>query len=145
MKYVIVTFITFCAVFSAHAQSVLDYVGTFDGQHKVTAPTKDAIVCNISVVKAESGFQVDGSYAFSSGKSPAPDFSGVAYPSKNGNLYFKFTDSFYNSGEGSLSRKGNQIWLNLNLKEIKDARCAAIYVPIALDKNAAEQGAAANP
>jgi hypothetical protein len=145
MKTYISIFVLLANVFSVFGQSVSDYIGSFSGQDKVTAPTNDAIICSVSVIKAKSGFQIDGSYAFSSGRSPSPDFSGVAYPSKNGNLYFKFTDSFDNSGEGSLSRKGNEILLNLKLKEIKDSRCAAIYIPLFLNKNAAEQGAAANP
>jgi len=140
----IIYFILFSLItdFSARAQSVADYIGHFSGEIKVSDPIPDSIVSNISVEKASSGFRIEGSYAYSSGRSPAPDFTGTAYPSKNGNLYFKFSDSFGNTGEGSLSRKGKDILLNLRLEDVKDSRCAALYIPVTIK---AEQDAAANP
>ena len=56
----------------------------------------------------------------------APEADGPATVSGN-TISFKFTDSFSNSGTGTITRAGNDILLSINATHVVEPRCLGFY------------------
>ena len=75
------------------AELPLSIVGTFQGA-KPTERKSEERLLRITITERSTKYLLSGSGRFSTGRSPAPEFSGSGYPAKEPPFKFSFEDSF---------------------------------------------------
>jgi hypothetical protein len=83
-------------------------------------------VFQLSIEQSGSAMQVTFDAAYADGHGAAPEGQGPAKVSGN-TVQFKFEDSFKNSGNGTITRKGDDIIVSMKTAHVADARCLAFY------------------
>jgi hypothetical protein len=83
-------------------------------------------VFQLTIEQSGSAMQVSFDAAWADGHGAAPEAEGPATVSGN-ILTFKFTDTFSNSGTGTITRNGDDIVVSLNPTRVADPRCLAFY------------------
>ena len=72
-------------------------------------------------------YLLSGSGRFSTGRSPAPEFSGSGYPAKEPPFKFSFEDSFGNKGVAFITPTKTGITFSATINEVDDPRCLIFY------------------
>jgi hypothetical protein len=62
-----------------------------------------------------------------SGEGADPEATATGKVAGNGKVEFSFTDSFKNSGTGTIARAGDDILVSLKATRVTDSRCVAFY------------------
>jgi hypothetical protein len=75
---------------------------------------------------------------FSTGRSPAPEFSGSGYPAKEPPFKFSFEDSFGNKGVTFVTPTKTGIIFSATINEEEDPRCLIFYKTSELKRIATE-------
>ena len=78
------------------------------------------------VYQSGNAMQVSFDAAWVDGHGAAPEAEGPATVSGS-TLTFKFTDTFENSGTGTITRTGDEIIVSINPTHVVDPRCLAFY------------------
>ncbi|HEY5813274.1 MAG TPA: hypothetical protein VIT23_11555 [Terrimicrobiaceae bacterium] len=86
------------------AELPLSIVGTFQGA-KPTERKSEERLLRLKITERSTKYLLSGSGRFSTGRSPAPEFSGSGYPAKEPPFKFSFEDSFGNKGVALLAFK----------------------------------------
>jgi hypothetical protein len=121
----------------AQAQLPLPIVGTFEGA-KSTERKSEQRLLRIEITESSTKFLLSGSGRFSTGRSPAPEFSGSGYPSKEPPFKFNFEDSFGNKGVASITPTKTGIIFSATINEVEDVRCLMFYKGTELKRIARE-------
>jgi hypothetical protein len=96
------------------------------GQYRDDKFLGDRAVFQLSIEQSGNAMQVSFDAAWDDAHGAAPEAQGPATVSGN-KLTFKFEDSFGNSGTGTMTRTGNDIFVTINPTHVADARCLAFY------------------
>ena len=83
-------------------------------------------VFQLTIEQSGSAMQVSFDAAWVDAHGAAPEAQGPAKVSGN-TLTFTFTDSFDNSGSGTITRQGNDIIVSLNPTHVVEPRCLGFY------------------
>ena len=117
----------------AQAELPLSIVGTFSGSEI------DRTQVGAEILKDKNHGEFDkyllsGSGRFSTGRSPAPEFSGSGYPAKEPPFKFSFEDSFGNKGVAFITPTKTGITFSATINEVEDPRCLIFYKGTELKK-----------
>jgi len=96
------------------------------------------VYANAKIIKGQASFQLgikpDGNLvrivfnaAYHDGHGVSPEAQGSAKAASKDTLAFKFTDSFKNSGSGTIKRAGNDIIVDFLFASAADKRCLEFY------------------
>ena len=83
-------------------------------------------VFQLTIEQSGNAMQVSFDAAWVDGHGAAPEAEGPATVSGS-TLTFKFTDTFENSGTGTITRTGDGIIVSINPTHVVDPRCLAFY------------------
>ena len=100
--------------------------GGWAGQYRATNFLGGRAVFQLTIEQSGSAMQVSFDAAWADGHGAAPEAEGPATVSGN-TLTFKFTDSFGNSGSGTITRSGNDIIVSITPAHVVEPRCLAFY------------------
>ena len=101
-------------------------VGTFQGA-KPTERKSEERFLRIEITERSTKYLLSGSGRFSTGRSPAPEFSGSGYPTKEPPFKFSFEDSLGNKGVAFITPTKTGIIFSATINEVQDPRCLAFY------------------
>ena len=105
----------------AQAELPLSIVGTFQGA-KPTEPKSEERLLRIKITERSTKYLLSGS-----GRSPAPEFSGLGYPARQPPFKFSFEDSFGNKGVAFITPTKTGITFSATINEVEDPRCLIFY------------------
>jgi hypothetical protein len=108
------------------AELPLSIVGTFQGA-KPTERKSEERLLRITITERSTKYLLSGSGRFSTGRSPAPEFSGSGYPAKELPFKFSFEDSFGNKGVAFITPTKTGIVFSATINEVEDPRCLIFY------------------
>ena len=133
------SFVLFLLLLTPLAQAQLPraIVGTFEGA-KSTERKSEQRILRIKITESSTKYLLSGSGRFSTGRSPAPEFSGSGYPSKEPPFKFSFEDSFGNKGVASIAPTKTGIIFSATINEVEDVRCLIFYKGTELTRIARE-------
>ena len=117
----------------AQAELPLSIVGTFQGA-KPTERKSEERLLRITITERSTKYLLSGSGRFSTGRSPAPEFSGSGYPAKEPPFKFSFEDSFGNKGVAFITPTKTGITFSATINEVEDPRCLIFYKGTELKK-----------
>src|SRR5205085_12546968 len=83
-------------------------------------------VFQLTIEQSGNAMQVSFDAAWVDGHGAAPEAEGPATVSGS-TLTLKFTDTFENSGTGTITRTGDEIVVSINPTHVVDPRCLAFY------------------
>ena len=109
-------------VVSAHAADSTGWAGEYRDDKYLNGRA----VFQLTIEQSGSAMQVSFDAAWVDAHGAAPEAQGPAKVSGN-TLTFTFTDSFDNSGSGTITRKGNDIIVSLNPTHVVEPRCLGFY------------------
>jgi hypothetical protein len=121
----------------AQAQLPLSIVGTFEGA-KSTERKSEQRLLRIKITESSTKYLLSGSGRFSTGRSPALEFSGSGYPTKAPPFKFSFEDSFGNKGVAFITPTMTGIIFSATISEVEDPRCITFYKKSELKRIARE-------
>jgi hypothetical protein len=121
----------------AQAELPLPIVGTFQGA-KSTERKSEQRFLRIKITENLTKYLLSGSGRFSTGRSPAPAFSGSGYPTKEPPFKFSFKDSFDNKGVAVITPTMTGIIFSATISEVEDPRCLTFYKKSELKRIARE-------
>jgi hypothetical protein len=121
----------------AQAELPLSIVGTFEGA-KSTERKSEERFFRIKITENLTKYIFWGSAGFSTGRSPAPEFSGSGYPTKEPPFKFSFEDSFGNKGVAFITPTKTGIIFSATINEMEDPRCLTFYKGVELKRIARE-------
>jgi hypothetical protein len=81
----------------------------------------------MSIEQSGTAIQVSFDAAYNDAHGAAPDGQGAARITGKNTLEFKWEDSFYNSGTGTIKRTGDRIIVSMKTTRVVDERCLAFY------------------
>jgi hypothetical protein len=81
----------------------------------------------LSIEQSRDAIQVTFDAAYNDAHGAAPDGQGTARITGKNSLEFKWEDSFYNSGTGTIKRTGDRIMVSMKTTRVMDERCLAFY------------------
>ena len=110
----------------AQAQLPRSIVGTFEGA-KSTERKSEQRILRIKITETLTKYLLSGSGRFSTGRSPAPAFSGSGYPTKEPPFKFSFEDSFGNKGVAFITPTMTGIIFSATINEVEEPRCLTFY------------------
>jgi hypothetical protein len=96
------------------------------GQYRAGNFLGGRAVFQLSIEQSGSAMQVSFDAAWVDAHGAAPEAEGPASVSGN-TLIFRFTDTFENSGTGTITRAGNDIIVSINPTHVVEPRCLAFY------------------
>ena len=100
--------------------------GGWAGEYRAANFLGGRAVFQLTIEQSGSAMQVSFDAAWVDGHGAAPEAEGPATVSGN-TITFKFTDTFENSGTGTITRSGNDIIVSINPTHVAEARCLAFY------------------
>ncbi len=117
-------------------------VATFDrwgisGSH-IDERKSEQRLLRIKITQNVAKYFLSGSGGFSTGRSPAPEFSGSGYPAKEPPFKFSFEDSFGNKGVTFVTPTKTGIIFSATINEEEDPRCLIFYKTSELKRIATE-------
>ena len=113
-------------------------VGTFQGA-KPTERKSEERLLRIEITERSTKYLLSGNGRFSTGRSPAPAFSGSGYPTKEPPFKFSFEDSFGNKGVAFITPTMTGIIFSATISEVEDPRCLTFYKKSELKRIAQSQ------
>ena len=122
----------------AQAELPVSIVGTFQGA-KPTERKSEQRLLTIRITKSSTKYLLSGSGRFSTGRSPAPEFSASGYPTKEPPFKFSFEDSFGNKGVAFVTPTKTGIIFSATINEVEDLRCLIFYKGTELKRIAQSQ------
>jgi hypothetical protein len=96
------------------------------GEYRAEKFLSGRAVFQLTIEQSGSSMQVTFDGAYVDGHGAAPEGQGPAKIS-GGTLQFKFEDSFSNSGTGTITRAGDDIFVSINPTHVAEPRCLAFY------------------
>jgi hypothetical protein len=96
------------------------------GEYRAEKFLSGRAVFQLTIEQSGSSMQVTFDGAYVDGHGAAPEGQGPARIS-GGTLQFKFEDSFSNSGTGTITRAGDDIFVSINPTHVAEPRCLAFY------------------
>jgi hypothetical protein len=84
-------------------------------------------VFQMSIEQSGSVIQISFDAAYTDAHGAAPDGQGPAKIATNDTLAFKWKDSFKNSGNGRITRTGEDIIVSMKTTRVVDSRCVVFY------------------
>lgn len=105
----------------------------FSGNYQTIESRTDSQL-SLEVHQQEETATIDIAAANASGRGVAPDGSGKGQIETDGNLHFKFEDSFGNQGAGVLKVAGTKYQLMLDITSVKEPSALVHYGSRTLQK-----------
>jgi hypothetical protein len=84
-------------------------------------------VFQLNILQEGDSISVDFDAAYKDGHGCAPEASGPAKVADNNTLKFTFSDSFNNSGTGTIKRVADGVILSVETTRVADPRCVVFY------------------
>jgi hypothetical protein len=84
-------------------------------------------VFQLNILQEGDSISVDFDAAYKDGHGCAPEASGPAKAADKNTLKFTFTDSFDNSGTGTIKRVADGVILSVETTRVADSRCVVFY------------------
>ena len=136
MKSYLAVFLLFLSPL-VQAELPLSILGTFQGATSTERKSEQRLL-RIKITQNVTKYFLSGSGGFSTGRSPAPEFSGSGYPTKEPPSKFSFEDSFGNKGVAFVTPTKTGIIFSATINEEEDPRCLIFYKTSELKRIATE-------
>lgn len=119
------TFITL----GLNAGSIMADPANIGGEYANKKFLNGKAIFQMSLEQSGKTFSVWFSAGYEDGHGAAPEAQGIGRVTEKGDAEFGFTDTFGNTGSGTIVRVANEIVVTLKMKKIADARCMEFYGP----------------
>ena len=101
--------------------------GTWTGEYADKHFQNGLAVFQLSLEENGNLVSVIFSAVHNDGQGAAPEADGKGKVTKTGAVEFTWSDSFNNSGTGTIRRSGQDVILSLKTAHVADSRCLAFY------------------
>ena len=125
---VVFLLLTFCSGALAAEKSAID----FTGHYQLAKSSKAAFA--LDVEQKGKTATISFSAAHQDGSGAAPDGDGQGRLNARGELEFKFSDSFENTGTATLRRDGNSFRLLMEMTKVVEPRAVVFYGDLLLKR-----------
>jgi hypothetical protein len=99
----------------------------FAGEYADKKFLKGQGVFQLSLEQQRSEVSVFFSAGYSNGSGAAPEADGKGKVTGKGTVEFTWTDSFNNSGTGTIKKSGNDVLISIKTTHVADSRCLPYY------------------
>ena len=120
--------LTFCTGAVAADKSAID----FSGHYELAKSSKAAFA--LEVEQKGKTATISFSAAHQDGSGAAPDGDGKGRLNPRGELEFKFSDSFENTGSATLRRDGKSFRLSMEMTKVVEPRAVVFYGDLLLKR-----------
>jgi hypothetical protein len=114
-------------VLSATASGTRSAEPNWTGEYRDEKFLNGEAVFQLSIEQSGNIIQVSFDAAYIDAHGAAPDGQGQAKITGKNSLDFKWEDSFYNSGTGTIKRTGDRIIVSKKTTRVVDEHCLAFY------------------
>lgn len=100
---------------------------SFAGEYADKSYLKGKGVFQMSLEQAGNNVSVFFSAAHSDGSGAAPEADGKGKITNQGTIQFTWSDSFNNSGTGTIKKSGNDVIVSIKTTKVADSHCLQFY------------------